>query len=98
MDNAIKYVAEGGKIKITTKARSGKAYISIFNDGPVISEEDLKHIWDRFYKADKSRTSKSSTGLGLPIIRSILSQLGEDIWVDNKNGEGVTFTFTLKRP
>ena len=98
IDNAIKYVAEGGKIKITTKARSGKAFISIFNDGPVISEEDLKHIWDRFYKADKSRTAKASTGLGLPIVRSILSQHGEDIWVDNKNGEGVTFTFTLKRP
>lgn len=97
IDNAIKYVSEGGKIKITTKTKGTKAYISVFNDGKAISEEDLKHIWDRFYKADKSRTSKSSTGLGLPIVRSILSQHGEDIWVENREGDGVNFIFTLKR-
>ncbi|MBC8062466.1 MAG: HAMP domain-containing histidine kinase [Clostridiaceae bacterium] len=97
IDNAIKYVSEGGRIKITTKTKGAKAYISVFNDGPTISAEDLKHIWDRFYKADKSRTSKSSTGLGLPIVRSILSQHGEDIWVENKEGDGVNFIFTLKR-
>jgi len=97
IDNAIKYVSDGGKIKITTKTKGTKAYVSVFNDGPEIVEEDLKHIWDRFYKADKSRTSKSSTGLGLPIVRSILSQHGEDIWVENKKGDGVNFIFTLKR-
>lgn len=97
VDNAIKYVTEGGNIRVTTKTKGEKAYISVFNDGPVISKEDVKHIWDRFYKADKSRTSKISTGLGLPIVRSILTQHGEDIWVENKEKEGVTFTFTLKR-
>jgi Signal transduction histidine kinase len=97
IDNAIKYVNEGGNIKVSTKSRSNKAIISIFNDGPSISEEDLKHIWDRFYKGDKSRTVKVSTGLGLSIVRSILTQLGEDIWVKNKENGGVEFTFTLKR-
>ncbi|MBV4431731.1 HAMP domain-containing histidine kinase [Clostridium tyrobutyricum] len=97
IDNAIKYVSEGGNIKVSTKSKSNKAIISIFNDGPSISEEDLKHIWDRFYKGDKSRTVKVSTGLGLSIVRSILTQLGEDIWVKNKESGGVEFTFTLKR-
>lgn len=97
IDNAIKYVNEGGNIKVYTKSKSNKAIISIFNDGPSISEEDLKHIWDRFYKGDKSRTVKVSTGLGLSIVRSILTQLGEDIWVKNKESGGVEFTFTLKR-
>ncbi|AND86187.1 HAMP domain-containing protein [Clostridium tyrobutyricum] len=97
IDNAIKYVNEGGNIKVSTKSKSNKAIISIFNDGPSISEEDLKHIWDRFYKGDKSRTVKVSTGLGLSIVRSILTQLGEDIWVKNKESGGVEFTFTLKR-
>lgn len=97
VDNAIKYVNEGGNIKVYTKSKSNKAIISIFNDGPSISEEDLKHIWDRFYKGDKSRTVKVSTGLGLSIVRSILTQLGEDIWVKNKESGGVEFTFTLKR-
>jgi len=63
----------------------------------LLSEEDLKHIWDRFYKSDKSRTTKTSTGLGLPIVRSILTQHGEDIYVKNIKDIGVEFTFTLKR-
>ncbi|AKN33038.1 histidine kinase [Clostridium carboxidivorans P7] len=96
-DNAIKYVNEGGNVKISTKAKGEKVIVSIFNDGPGISEEGLKHIWDRFYKEDKSRTSKVSTGLGLPIVRCILTQLGEDIWAENQQPQGVTFTFTLKR-
>lgn len=97
IDNALKYVNEGGNISIFTKVRGEKVLISVYNDGPAIAKEDLTHIWDRFYKADKSRTSKMSTGLGLPIVRNILTQLGEDIWVENKEGDGVTFIFTLKR-
>lgn len=96
LDNAIKYVNEGGNIVITSKARAEKVFVSIFNDGPTISREDAKHIWERFYKSDKSRTTKVSTGLGLPIVRNILTQHGEDIWVEN-NEDGVTFIFTLKR-
>ena len=57
----------------------------------------LKHIWDRFYKSDKSRTNKVSTGLGLPIVRIILSQHNEEIWVNNVEVKGVTFTFSLKK-
>jgi signal transduction histidine kinase len=97
LDNAIKYVTEGGKIYICTKVKGDKVLVSVFNNGPAIAKEDLTHIWDRFYKSDKSRTSKVSTGLGLPIVRNILTQHGEDIWVENKEGEGVTFIFSLKR-
>jgi signal transduction histidine kinase len=97
LDNAIKYVNEEGIIKIHTRLKGDKVLVSIYNDGPCISEEDMKHIWDRFYKADKSRTNKISTGLGLPIVRNILTQLGEDIWVENKDKSGVTFYFTLKK-
>ncbi|WML36321.1 HAMP domain-containing sensor histidine kinase [Clostridium sp. OS1-26] len=97
VDNAIKYVKKGGNVKICTKSKGDKALISVFNDGPTIPENDLKYIWNRFYKGDKSRTSKLSTGLGLSIVRSILTQLGEDIWIENKESQGVMFTFTLKR-
>ncbi|MEY8000849.1 ATP-binding protein [Clostridium sp. Mt-5] len=97
VDNAIKYVNEDGNIKIFTKIKGEKVFTSIYNDGSSIPEPDMKHIWDRFYKRDKSRTSKISTGLGLPIVRSILTQLGEDIWAENKKPNGIMFTFTLKR-
>lgn len=97
IDNAIKYGTEGGNVKVSTRPKGDKALVSVFNDGPCIPKEDLKYIWNRFYKADKSRTSKISTGLGLSIVRSILTQLGEDIWIENKEAQGVTFTFTLKK-
>ena len=98
VDNAIKYSYSGGNIKIYTKVKLNKIYISIYNDGPTISKEDLNNIWQRFYKADKSRTNKLSTGLGLPIVRQIITQHGNDIWVQNsEDGKGVIFTFTLSR-
>lgn len=97
LDNAIKYAKESGNIKVNTKIKRNKVHISIYNDGPCIKEQDIKNIWDRFYKEDKARTSKVSTGLGLPIVRNILTHLGEDIWVENKKETGVCFTFTLKK-
>ncbi|NLZ48354.1 MAG: HAMP domain-containing histidine kinase [Clostridiales bacterium] len=97
LDNAIKYVNDKGRIRVVTKTKGDKVLVSIFNSGPKIAEEDKKHIWERFYKSDKSRTSKVSTGLGLPIVRNILTQHGEDIWVENGEKEGVTFYFTLRK-
>lgn len=97
IDNAIKYVVEKGRISIETKVKGDKIFISIYNESKPLSEDALKHIWDRFYKKDKSRTSKTSTGLGLPIVQSILTQHGEDIWVKNVKDTGVEFTFTLTR-
>lgn len=96
IDNAVKYAPVSGNINIKTIVKGNKAFVSVFNNGPLIPEADIKFIWDRFYKADKARSSKISTGLGLPIVRSILTQLGEDIWVENKESKGVMFTFTLK--
>ena len=97
LENAIKYSDENGQIDVNITSKSDKIYISIFNSGENISEEDINHIWDRFYKSDKSRTNKISTGLGLPIVRLILSQHNQDIWVENVEGKGVKFTFTLRK-
>ncbi|MEG0132879.1 MAG: HAMP domain-containing sensor histidine kinase [Clostridium sp.] len=94
LDNAIKYGNEGGLIKIACQAKGRKVHISIFNEGPGILEEDIKYIWDRFYKGDKSRTQKVSTGLGLSIVKKIINLHDEEIYVSNKSG-GVEFMFTL---
>lgn len=96
IDNAIKYSNKREVIKIETKSKGKKVYVSIQNKGPELSGEELIKIWDRFYKSDSSRTNKESTGLGLPIVRTILSRHGEDIWVKSNDGETV-FTFTLTR-
>ncbi|ATD53868.1 sensor histidine kinase [Clostridium chauvoei] len=97
IENAIKYGEDNGEIKINTYLRTDKVYVSIFNSGSSIPKEDINNIWDRFYKSDKARTNKISTGLGLPIVRLILSQHGQDIWVNNIDGKGVRFTFSLKK-
>lgn len=94
MDNAIKHCPDNGHVDVHTKIKGKKVHVSVYNDGTPISDEDMKYIWDRFYKGDKSRTNKVSTGLGLPIARNIITQFGEDIWVENK-GQGVMFVFTL---
>ena len=94
VDNSIKHCPDNGNIRIQTKTKAKKVHVSVYNDSEPIPEEDIKYIWDRFYKGDKSRTNKVSTGLGLPIVRNIITQFGEDIWVENK-GQGVLFTFTL---
>lgn len=97
LDNAIKYCGNKGIIKISTYHRGAKVFVRIYNNGPKIKEEDINHIWDRFYKSDKSRTNKVSTGLGLPIVRMILMQQGEGVWVKNDSKVGVAFTFTLTK-
>lgn len=96
LDNSIKHCPDDASIEITTKVKGKKVTVSIYNDGTPISEVDRKNIWNRFYKADKSRTKKESTGLGLPIVRNILAQHGETAWVENKE-TGVVFSFTLTK-
>ena len=97
IDNAIKYCNEEGIVKIEVKISKDKVFISIYNSGASISEDGLKHIWERFYKGDKSRTVKESTGLGLSIVRNIIKRLDEDIIVENKREGGVQFTFSIRR-
>lgn len=98
LDNAVKYSSKNGEIKVSTKTKGDKVLVTIYNNGASFSEQDIKYIWERFYKADKSRTNKTSTGLGLSIVRNIILQHGENIWAENSsNGVGVEFCFTLSK-
>ncbi|MGL4731759.1 MAG: sensor histidine kinase [Clostridium sp.] len=94
LDNAIKHSEDGTHIVMSCKTKSGKAYISIENSGTHIDDENLKNIWERFYKGDKSRTNRVSSGLGLSIVKKIINMLDEEVWVENTEN-GVQFTFTL---
>ena len=97
LDNSVKYCGDCGTIKISNYIKGNKIFTQIYNDGPQIEEEEINKIWDRFYKSDKSRTNKVSTGLGLPIVRMILMQQGEEIWAENDKIKGVNFIFTLTK-
>lgn len=96
-DNAVKFSRDGGKYKIKIIKRDKKAFISVSNEGEGIKSEDLPHVFERFYKGDKSRgLDKTGTGLGLYIAKSIIDAHDEEIWVKSKHGEYCEFVFTLK--
>ncbi|MCL2321032.1 MAG: ATP-binding protein [Oscillospiraceae bacterium] len=97
IDNAVKYSKKEGRLSILVISKGNKVYVSIYNEGNQIPEESLNRLWERFYRIDKSRTSKESTGLGLSIVRAIIGRLKEDIWVENVGTTGVEFTFTIQK-
>ena len=96
IENAFKYVDEGGTVDITLRKTGKNAQIAIRNTGSTISEEDLPHIFDRFYRTDKARTSGAGGfGLGLAISREIAVQHGGDITCTSSEAQGTTFTVKL---
>jgi len=98
IDNAVKFVEYGGKISIETVQRKEKIYISITNTGQIIPQEELRYIWNRFHKVDKSRSEdKKGSGLGLSIVNAIIKNHGEEIKARSSNEEGTVFTFTLTK-
>ncbi len=96
IDNAIKFTPEGGRIRIRTEHAARKVRVTVENTGAGISPEDLNHIWERFYKTDKSRgMDKKGVGLGLHIVKTIIMQHGGEINAESVEGEYARFIFTL---
>lgn len=95
MDNAIKFADAGSVLHLSLWKQGNKAYVAVENTGPTIKEEELPLIFDRFHKSDKSRSmDREGVGLGLYIVKAILDNHNEDIYVTSS--EGVTrFVFTL---
>ena len=95
IDNAIKFSAPGGEIRAQLWKQGGRAYVSVENRGETIPPEDLPYIFNRFHKADKSRSANpDGVGLGLYIVKTILDTHNEDIFVTSKGGV-TKFVFTL---
>ena len=94
-DNAIKFCNEGGRLSIRLNPEGGKARVTIQNTGGTVPAEELPLLFDRFHKADKSRSvDREGVGLGLYIVKTILNSHGEDITVSSQDGV-TTFVFTL---
>ena len=96
IDNACKYVDDGGAVNVSL-SRSGKqAKLVVRNTGAPISPEDLPHVFDRFYRADKARTGGAGGhGLGLAIARAIAEEHGGTLTASSTQAEGTVFTATL---
>ncbi len=99
IDNAVKYSPEGGTIRIWTyPTLNDRIMIGVTDTGNGIPQEDIPHIFDRFYKVDTSHSGKTGTGLGLAIVKQILEKHDTEISVHSIQGRGTTFSFTLRTP
>lgn len=92
--NAIKYSNNDSNIDLITKEDKGKFIMVVKDEGIGIPKEDLPRIFERFYRVDKSRTTRG-TGLGLAIVKHIVKLFNGDIFVESKLGEGSKFTVVI---
>ena len=94
LSNAIKFTPEGGGISVTLLRKGGLANIIISDNGCGMDEKNLKHIFDKFYQAESSRTVQGN-GLGLALVKKVIEIIDGSITVDSKINEGSTFTIIL---
>ena len=95
MSNAFHHVGGEKVVEVKILSDGEKARVSVFNTGAPIPEEDVAHIWDKFYKVDKARTREyGGNGIGLSIVAATMKAHGKDFGVANKEN-GVDFYFDL---
>ena len=96
VENAVKFVNDGGYLEFSFRTEQGKTYIGIKNSGAGLSREEALHVFERFYKSDKSRgLDKNGVGLGLHIVRSIINLHHGEILVRSTENEFTEFEFYI---
>lgn len=93
ISNAVYYGGKDAEICVGLHCADGIVTGSVKDNGIGISEEDLPHIWERFYRADNSRSEGGRSGLGLPMVKWIAEAHGGTVTADSRIGEGSTFIF-----
>lgn len=98
VSNALRYTPAGGSVFIGAKLASDAALVEVSNSGEGIRSEDLPHVFERFYRGEKSRSrATGGAGLGLAIARGIIEAHGGQIWVESQPGQGARFVFSLPK-
>jgi signal transduction histidine kinase len=98
LSNALRHTPDGGSITLRAEPDGGRVCVTLSDTGNGIAPQDLPHIFDRFYRGDKSRSrATGGAGLGLAIAKGIVEAHGGQISVRSEPGQGATFRFTLPR-
>ena len=92
ISNSISYGREGGTTKVSLRREGKMAVLAVADNGQGIEEKDLPRIWDRFYRADASRSDAGHSGLGLSIVKWIAGEHGGEVAVESEKGKGSVFT------
>lgn len=93
ISNALRYSRDGGIVEVSLEKNNGEVTGRVTDHGAGISEEMLPHIWERFFRADTSRTEAGHSGLGLSMVKWIAEAHGGSVSAESVEGEGSTFTF-----
>ena len=97
IDNAIKYSNQGSRVKVGVQIKEDYIQVDVNDNGLGISVRGQKHLFEKFYRADKGKGKIKGSGLGLFICRELIERQGGEIWCDSKLGKGSTFSFKLPR-
>ena len=97
MDNALSFTPSGGTVTVYGRDAGDCVAVGVRDTGCGIEPKDLPMIWERFFKADRSRMRTTGTGLGLSIAKLVVELMGGEIGVKSEPGNGADFTFTLKK-
>lgn len=95
VDNAVKYTAAGGLVELETSTRDGEAVVAVRDSGAGIPPEDVPRVWDRLFRGEGARAQRG-LGLGLSLVRAVVSAHGGRVEVSSASGKGSLFTLLLK--
>jgi signal transduction histidine kinase len=96
VSNAVRYAGSEGQIVMSAEARDGQVRICVQDNGPGIPQDQQERIFERFARADESRSRETGgSGLGLAIVKQLVEAHGGRVWVESEPGHGARFTFTL---
>jgi len=97
VDNAVKFTPEGGTVTVVIGEDKSKATLAVVDTGPGVADDELEHVFERFYRGSEDRANKAGTGLGLAIARELVELMGGFISAESKTGAGSRFTLRLPR-
>ncbi len=87
LQNAARYTPHGGSVRLEAERRSGDVVVTVTNTGPGIPTEDLPHVFERFYRVEKSRdAARGGAGIGLAIVRQMVESFGGDVGAESRDG------------
>ena len=95
LDNALSFTPPGGRVTVYARPEGEQMWIGVRDTGSGIDPADMPYIWERFYKADKSRMRTTGTGLGLSIAKLVCELMNGRITAASEPGQGATFEFSL---
>lgn len=98
LSNSLRYTSPGGRVLVTARAKASMIEVAVEDDGIGIPADDLPHVFERFYRVDRSRSQGGGgSGIGLAVVKALVEQMGGSVRAESDQGVFTRFTFTLPR-